>query len=126
MIKHIIIESWIATKSIQSNKPTRWQRLLAWLKLKPIDKPLYWFEAIIEISYPHPLAVGDIILCRNLKQYRVICSRLQSSALRTELFKISSIEPMERSEPELGKTVILGSTCSETDPNTQPYGGMII
>jgi len=125
MTKFITIESWFTTKSIQANKPTKWQRLLAYLNLKPLEKPKYWWEVDITIHFPHPLRVGDIILARNLFQYSVM-SKKESALMYSEVYKITSIEPSESCMPELGKTVILASAYSEMDPNTQPYGGMII
>ena len=125
MIHYITIESWIATKRIQSNKPNKRQKLLAWLKLKPLPEPKYWHEADITISYPHPLKCGDTILTTCLHQYFVI-GKLQSSALRTETFRISSIKPTKKLLLKIGQSVILGSCCSERDTNIQPYGGQII
>ena len=129
MIKYITIECWYVTKSIQANKPTKMQKLLAWLKLRPLPKPLYWFEVDIAVRRPHPLRIGDRILCNSLIQYHVM-ARNKGAFMplleSREEFVISSIEPAESCVEELGRCVILGSCYSEMDPNTQPYGGQMI
>ena len=124
---YIDIVKWIETKRIQSNKPTKWQKLLAWMKLKPLAIPKYWYQADITITVPHSLRTGDIILTYSLAKYCVMQRLHQNNLGLLETFTITSIEPLETGIPELGETVIISHACmNEMDPNTQPYGGQII
>jgi hypothetical protein len=125
MTKYVTIEDWTEIGRIQSNRPNRWQKLIAHLKFGTLPIPKYWIAAIITVHYPHSLKIGDIILTRELQQY-IVMDKMYSSALYTERFRVSSIEPMEQSTPELGKVIIMGQVYSEMNPNTEPFGGQVL
>ena len=125
MIRYVTIIEWFQIERIQANRPNRWQKILVAMGLGRLPVPKYWFTDEIIVKYPHPMRTGDVILTRELKQY-IVMSRMLSSALYTERFRISSVEPMERSISERGKVVIMGQAYSEINPNTQPFGGQVL
>ena len=58
----ISITSWIELSRNQANKPSRWDRFLAWLNLVPLEEKQYHLTVKIYIDQTDYLHIGDIFI----------------------------------------------------------------
>jgi hypothetical protein len=119
-VSYVEILDWAEVSRTQSNKPSRWKKLLAWLNIEPLPVPKYLITADIYVTMPHPLRVGDSILIYS--DIFIVTARYQQNNAGTrEVFRVSSLNSLETYQKQLGKVVIMGHTYSEFDKAQYPY-----
>lgn len=106
-VNTFIINLWVELSKVVANKPTRWQKLLSFFKIKALPEKLYYISATIYVKYPHPLFVGDIFMLPGETLFVVSCRYHRNNSNTEECFRVESLDPVAKYKTYIGEAFII-------------------
>lgn len=91
----ISITSWIEKSRDHANKPSRWDKFLAWLDIVPLEEKQYHLTVLIHIDQTDYLHIGDVFLLGKEFDQETVRSFVVLNKLAGRQYVITNVGPVK-------------------------------